>query len=365
MELAGETIAITGVGGFIGARLAALAPERGLRARGLDLDARAVARAQAAGVDARVGDVTDPAAAAWLCDGAAVVAHTAAVVFEDGPMAVFDRVNVGGTRVVAEAVSQARVPCFVHLSSVMVYGFDYPPEVTEDGPYPGRETNPYCVTKLRSEGAAMVAHGGGTRVVIVRPGDVYGAGSIPWVVRPLELMRQGLFVLPDGGGGVFNHVHVDDLVEAMLLAAERDVGGLPINVCDGVPTTFREYFGRLAAHAGLPAPRSLPSVLLRPAFAALATGFQLVGRTPPAAPSALDFLRRPHVYSNARARELLGWAPRVDLAAGIARLSPDGRQDVGAPRARPVGPHIASDDPARARRDDPGTRQDAPRRARP
>jgi nucleoside-diphosphate-sugar epimerase len=328
MELAGRTLAITGAGGFIGARCASLAQARGMRVRGLDLDPAAARRAQASGIDARVGDVTDAEAVRWLCEGADVVLHTAAVVLEDGPMEIFDRVNVLGTRMVADAAAAARVPCFVHLSSVMVYGFDFPDGVTEDGPYPARETNPYCVTKLRSEGAAMRAHGGSTRVVVVRPGDVYGAGSIPWVVRPLELMRQHLFVLPDGGLGIFNHVHVDDLAEAILLAAERDVGGLPINVCDGVRTTFRDYFGRLAAHAGLPAPRSLPSALLRPAFAALATAYRAAGRRAPAAPAALDFLRRPNVYSNARARTLLGWSSKVDLAAGIARLTPDGRGEL-------------------------------------
>lgn len=319
MELAGRTLAITGVGGFIGARLATRARTRGMRTRGIDIDAAAVERAVRSGVEARVGDVRDPEAVAWLCDGADVVLHAAALVLEDGPRQRFERINVHGTRLVADAAGRAGVRCLVHLSSVMVYGFDFPDQVAEDGPFPAGEPNPYCVTKLRSEGAALRARASGSRVVVLRPGDVYGPGSVPWVVRPLELMRAGLFVLPDGGRGILNHVHVDDLAEAVLLAAERDeVDGVPINVCDGVRTLVRDYFGRLAEHSGLPAPRALPAGVLRVAFAALAGGARALGRRPPAAPAALDFLLRPNVYSNARARALLGWAPRVDLATGLA-----------------------------------------------
>jgi nucleoside-diphosphate-sugar epimerase len=317
MELTGRTLAITGVGGFIGRRMAERALERGMRVRGLDLAVGAVADLD---VQARAGDVTDPEAARWLVDGADVLFHAAAVVREDGPLALYERVNVGGTRNVTGAAAAARVARVVHLSSVMVYGFDFPDEVSEEGPYPTRGSNPYVVTKLRSEGAAMAAHGRGTEVTLIRPGDVYGAGSLPWVVRPLELMRRGLFVLPDGGAGIFNHVHVDNLLDAVFLALEKDVTRLPINVTDGARTTFREYFTRLAATAGLPPPRSAPAALLRGAFGLLERAYGVAGREPPARRAALDFLRRPGAYSIARARELLGYEPRIDLDTGLAAL---------------------------------------------
>lgn len=316
MEIEGRAVAITGVGGFIGRRVAALARARGARVRGIDLDAAAAARAVEDGVDARPGDVTDPASAAWLTRGADVVVHAAAVVKEAGPMPLFEAVNVGGTRTVAAAAREAGVARFVHLSSVMVYGFDFPDGVEEEGPYPCTETNPYVVTKLRSEGTAMAFHGE-MGVTILRPGDVYGRGSGPWVDRPLGLMRQGLMILPDGGRGVLNLVHVDDLARAILDAVARDVTGLPINVCDGARTTCADYFGALAEAAGLPRPRAAPLSLLRPLFASIEAAADAVGREPPARVDALRYLLRPGVYSNARARSLLGWAPSVAWADGI------------------------------------------------
>jgi len=304
-------LAITGASGFIGRRVAARGLSRGWDVVGLDLDP--------ARDGVRRGDVTDADDARRLCEGADVVVHTAAVVREDGDPRVFERVNVGGTANLADAARAAGVAQLVHLSSVMVYGFDFPDGVSEEGPYPGLETNPYVVTKLRSEGAALRAHPD-VRVTVIRPGDVYGRGSVPWVDRPLELMRQGLFALPDGGRGILNHLHVDNLVDAVFAAIDREVAGFPINVTDGVRTTCAAYFGALAGTFDLPPPRTFPGWALRGAFSALEKGFDLVGAEPPARPAALAYLLRPGVYSIDRARRTLDYAPRVSLDDGLASL---------------------------------------------
>ncbi|MGF1466177.1 MAG: NAD-dependent epimerase/dehydratase family protein [Sandaracinaceae bacterium] len=320
MDLEGATVAITGIGGFIGRRAAVRFRERGLTVRGLEVDERARAPLLDQGWDVRAGDVTDRSAVRPFVEGADVVLHAAALVREDGPRRLFEHVNVGGTRVVAQACAAAGVARLVHLSSVMVYGFDYPPAVDEEGPFPALLTNPYCATKLKSEGVALAVDGDGTGVVVLRPGDVYGPGSEPWVERPIRLMRQGLFVLPDEGQGVINHLHVDNLIDAVFLALEGDVLSVPINVTDGVATSCREYFTRLAAWAGLPPPPHAPSALLRPAFGALSLGARLLRREPAARPAALRYLQRPHAYSIERARRMLGYQPRIDLAQGLAAL---------------------------------------------
>jgi nucleoside-diphosphate-sugar epimerase len=316
----GSTVAITGVGGFIGRRVAARMRARGARVKGIDHASSAVDRARSTGVDARAGDVCDRESVAWLCEGASAVIHTAAVVGEGGDRALYDRVNVGGTRAVLEGARTSGA-ALVHLSSVMVYGFDYPDGVTEDGPFRG-EGNAYCESKLAGDRAVLVAaREQGARAAVLRPGDVYGVGSVPWVERPLGLMRRGLFVLPDAGRGVLNHVHVDNLVDAIEAVFARDAWGRAFNVTDGVRTTCGEFFARLARAAGLRAPRSLPSWLLRPAFDALAVGARAIGRPPLATGEAVAFLTRPGLYAIDRAREGLGYEPRVSLDEGFAEIA--------------------------------------------
>lgn len=318
MNVRGSVVVITGIGGFIGLRLAEVFRDAGATVRGLELPGAASTRARAAGFEVLEGDVTNAASAKDAVRGADVVLHTAAIVGEGGDLELYRRVNVGGVVTMAEAARAAGVRRFVHLSSVMVHGFTFPDGVTEDGPLRG-EGNAYCQTKIESEAALRPLEAPGTfDVTIIRPGDVYGPGSVPWVMRPLELMKRGLFALPDGGRGVINHVHVDSLVHGIRLAVEQDASGV-FTLADGVATSCREYFGFLARMAGV-SMRSFPSWALLGAFSVIAPAFEVFGQEPPARADAVRYLLRPYAYSIEKARRVLGYEPQVSLVDGMAQV---------------------------------------------
>lgn len=303
------------MGGFIGLRLAERSIERGWQVRGLDLSAQAAARAERAGAWVQTGDVNDQAAARRLCGGADFIVHTAAIVGEGGDFALYRKVNVEGTRNIARAAQAAGVRRFVHLSSVMVYGFDYPDGVAEDGPLRG-ENNPYCQTKIESEDALREVWPKGATVI--RPGDVYGPASIPWVVRPLQAIQRGVFMIPDGGRGILNHVYVDNLIDGIFAAIDREADGA-FNVSDGVRTTFADYFGRLARLVGKRV-RTLPAPLLRVLIRVVGTVERMTGRNPTALPESIAFVNRKGLYSIEKARTQLGYVPQVDLDEGFSRV---------------------------------------------
>jgi nucleoside-diphosphate-sugar epimerase len=317
MDLTGKTLAISGIGGFIGLRAAERARERGMRVRGIELSRRAAERARAAGADVVVGDLLDAARAREAVAGADVVLHTAALVKEAGPLEDFRRLNVEGALVVARAAREAGARAFVHLSSVMVYGFSYPDHVAENGPQSG-DGNPYCITKIESEQALLPLNDPPAfGVIVIRPGDVYGPGSIPWVVRPLELMKKRRFALPGGGRGVINHVYVDNLIDGIFLSIERQTFGEVFNLSDGQPTTFRHYFDRLAEIGGAPRAPGLPSWLLYGAARVMLYVASARGKAPDFYPDGVRFLTRPHAVSIEKARLKLGYSPRVDLEHGL------------------------------------------------
>jgi nucleoside-diphosphate-sugar epimerase len=244
--------------------------------------------------------------------------HTAAIIEEDGDMSAYRRVNVEGTRSVAEGSRAEGVRQFVQLSSVMVYGFTYPRFVDEEGPFRG-EGNPYCETKLESDRLALGLHAPDKfEVTVVRAGDVYGARSRPWVLRPLELMRKHIFFLIDGGRGIMNHVHVDNLLDAVFLALERGAAGQAFNVTDGAETTFADYFGRLARMLGRKRLPSAPGALVRRGFSLAGRAGARIGLRLPVSPAAVDFVCRPYPYSIERARRVLGYEPRIHLDRGLA-----------------------------------------------
>jgi len=316
-------IVITGVGGFIGLRMTQRARELGWSVRGLDLSPQAAERARLMGAEVIVGSVNDPVAIERTVKGADIVFHTAAIVEEDGPRELYERVNVEGTRTVATVASKLGVRCFLQLSSVMVYGFDYPQDVAEDGPVDGH-ANIYNETKLRSERVALeFDRVDGMRVIVIRPGDVYGTGSVPWVLRPLDLMRRGLFMLPDGGRGVINHVHVDNLLDGVFLAIEKNAGGEVFAITDGVDTSCREYFAHVAAINGKKHIPTLPAFMVFALIAISERLWRLFGSRFPASAAATRFLLRKNRYSIAKAQRMLGYQPRVTLEQGMQMIRAD------------------------------------------
>lgn len=321
MQLRGATIAVTGVGGFIGGAVAELARQGGARVVGLDLAARS-AEASARCDRFVPGDITDPGALDAFCRGADAVVHAAALVAEGGPWALFRWVNVEGTRFVAGAAERAGVARLVHVSSIMVHGFSPPEGVHEEAP-PRGDDNPYCQTKIEAEAAALAFdRPGAMRVAIARPGDVYGPRSEPWVTRPLDLMRRGLFAVPTNGGRLAP-VHIDDLARGLLLCLDDAAAGEAFHLTGGESVPTRSYFERLARAGGQPVSRvrALPARALEAMLSAAEAAARLSGRAVPASPAAVRFLQRSGSYSIAKAKAKLGYAPATSLDEGLEALA--------------------------------------------
>lgn len=302
-------------------RAAQLALAKGMKVRGLQRSADKAKTAQALGAEVIVGSVTDAAVVHKACQGVDVVLHTAAIAKEGGSIAQFRHVNVGGTINLAKAAKKAGVKAFVHLSSVMVYGFHYPNGVTEAGPLKG-DNNPYCQTKVEAEQALLkfkLNSAPDFNPIIIRPGDVYGPGSRIWIVRPLILMHKKRFVLPNGGQGVINHVYIDNLIDAIFLAIEKEAYGEAFNITDGQETSWKEYFTRLAKIGGISPPFSLPANVLKFLIRLRCLKQTVLGQEVDLFPQSIDFLCRPYAYSITKAQRLLGYTPKIELEEGMRR----------------------------------------------
>lgn len=309
-NLEGKTLAVTGAGGFIGSAVCARASQMGAKVIGLDRDSEAIERARTAGAAEVIeGDVVDRNAVTRAISGADLVVHTAANVREWGSMEDFIEVNVAGTTNVLDSTTEgARI---IHLSSVVVYGYDDPG--TQDESAALRSVGiPYVDTKTASDRLARERG-----AVVIRPGDVYGPGSIPWVVRPLQLMKKRILAVPKNSWML--PVFVDDLVDAIMLGLESGRPGEAYTAWSGEKITFAEYFDRLASAAGLRGPARLPTPALW-LVGAVAEGSARLARRPPAIGRfGATFISRSGDVSNEKLREDLGWVPKVTLDEGIAR----------------------------------------------
>jgi 2-alkyl-3-oxoalkanoate reductase len=301
---------VTGAAGFMGRAFSAELRARGWEVRGVDVRP---------GPQVTTGDVSRPGAWTNVLAGADLVVHSAALVNESGDTSTFWRVNVEGTRTVLDEAARAGVGRVLHLSSKVVHGREFLDGVDECGPV--RMTgNPYTDTKVSAEHQALMAAASGrVPVTIIRPGDVYGPHSGPWTIRPVQAMRQGIFLLFQGGRGIISPTYVDDVVDGGLTAAlHPDGAGEIFHITGGVGVEASEFFGHYAEMLGKPL-RSIPG----PAASILAGPVDVVSRTlgrrSPFSPRTLEYLTHPGTYSIAKAQQMLGWEPKVSLAEGMAR----------------------------------------------
>lgn len=313
IELQGRRVAVTGAGGFIGGAVCRALSSEGASVIGIEVLPEQEEELRAAGVEPRIADVADRAAIAAALEDAELVVHTAAYVREWGSMEDFMRVNVGGTANVLDAAEAAGSERVVHISSVVVYGYEHEGHQREHA-FRRAVGVPYIDTKSASD--ALAARRG---AVIVRPGDVYGPGSIPWLVRPVQLMASRRLAVPNKGDGTMLPAYIDDLVAGILLALRRGTPGDTYTVWDGHGVSFSDYYGMLAAALDLREPPRLPKPLLFAAAGALEGFARLRGAPPAMGRHGVTFLDRRGTASNERAREELGWSPSVELPEGIRR----------------------------------------------
>ena len=119
----------------------------------------------------------------------------------------------------------------------------------------------YVDTKIASEQVVLQAHAAGEiECTVIRPGDVYGPGSRPWTILPVEAIAAGRFFLPAMGAGIHSPVYVDDLVGGVLLAARSEAAsGQVLTISGGVGVTCEEFFAHYSRMLGRPPIRKVPT----------------------------------------------------------------------------------------------------------
>ncbi|MEN6615570.1 MAG: NAD-dependent epimerase/dehydratase family protein [Syntrophorhabdus sp.] len=316
MEIKGLKALVTGASGFIGRKLSERLMIEGVNVRAL---VRRPEEVHGIFPDIAVADVRDINSLRQSCAGIDIIFHLAAITAEVGNWKMFYDVNVRGTQNLIEIARQNQVARFVHMSSVAVYGLDTPGIVDEMTPR-RLGGNPYTDSKLLSEEAVWSACREGLQAVILRPTNVYGPGSYTWTIRPVELLRSGRMFLINGGQGICNHLYIDNLLDAITLAAKNDRSvGQAYQINDGHPVTWREFFSHYAKMIGKDHIPSLPLWLARSIGAGSEMYAGIFGGSPKITREAIRFLNRRSRFLIDKATRDLGYDPEITLTEGMAR----------------------------------------------
>jgi ornithine--oxo-acid transaminase len=316
---------ITGATGFIGGRLAKRLVQEGYSVRCLVRASSDTSLLDERDVQIAVGDLTRARSLARAVEGCHYVFHCGALVSDWATKAEIARTNVEGTRNLLEASVDASVQRFIHLSTTDIYG--YPDGVGIDEAYAGKRfRNWYAQTKLEAEAEVRrVEEAYALDAVILRPATVYGPGSTDVIGEIARAIRGRNMLLVDRGRAVAGLCYVDNLMDAAMLALRHEAApGHAFNVSDGLGITWKEFTDGLAEGLGCSKVRwSLPYWMANGVGFSLEHGYRLLRKTtglnapPLLSRQAVQVLGNNQDFSNRRAREMLGWEPRVDYSAGL------------------------------------------------
>ncbi|HEY9623402.1 MAG TPA: NAD-dependent epimerase/dehydratase family protein [Crinalium sp.] len=302
---------VTGANGFTGSHLVKALLNRGDTVVALVRQSSDLSRLDGCDIQLVYGDISDRPSLQTAMQGIDTVFHIAAYV-ELGLVdaAKMERINVEGTRAVLETAKAAGVSKMVYCSTIGIYGdtqgrtIDETFQRTQQGFSSAYDRTKYLAQQLVDQYAAE-----GFPVVSVMPSGIFGADD-PHFGPVIDTFLKGRLKLWAGGDRVTGIVHVDDLVDGILRAADKAPTGAHYILSAGDLTT-REMFQILSRETGIPAPAEAPKPLVRFAGNLLDPIGRLFSWQPPLSRERVHYLYDRCVRVDAtKARQELGWNPR-------------------------------------------------------
>jgi len=298
------------------------------------------------GVELVEGDLRDPVVACRAAAGATIVYNCAAKVGDWGRWSEFQEQAQTCTSNVVAACRRENVGRLLHVSSISVYGHPRlgPGErVTEDMPLGQNHWwwDYYQRAKVLAESIAWQF----PEVTVVRPSWIYGPRDRVTIPRVVPAVQQRRVPIIGSGDNLLNIIYVGDVAAGAIRAANSPRAvRQAYNLCSEGEITQKDMLNAITDALGLPRITKHVPYFLAMRFAFLNELFaRLFSRTKPPAITrfAIYLIGRPTLFSIAKAREQLGWQPRIKIGEGVRRALEwyFAEQGLPAPAVTPALPH--------------------------
>jgi nucleoside-diphosphate-sugar epimerase len=249
-----------------------------------------------------------------------MVFHLAGSVEDWGAYEKFYKVNFLGTKNILSASIKAGIKKFIYISSLGVLDLSGKRVIREDHPY-GNFSGYYCRSKAEAE-KLVKRYRDSISTVILRAPAVFGPEDFLFAWKALNLARKHLLFVIDRGNGIFPYIYIDNLIEAVLLAAQKEEAiGEIFNITDGTNISTGQFFnhfnhlvGKGEIRISLPYPVAWNMALLLDIFN------KLTGKPPLLSWTALEFLTLRCQFDISKIRENLGYEPSVSIKEGMERV---------------------------------------------
>lgn len=304
-------VAITGGTGFIGKNLVARIAARGDRVRLLSRNSGASEKSPLVEVykcDLVTAGISELSS---ILDGVDILYHCAGQLKD--PLAM-RALHVDATQKLAEAAFQ-RVPHWVQLSSVGVYGTVTQGIVTEDSVL--NPVGQYEITKCESDKIVLeAANKGGFSYSVLRPSNVFGAEMTNQsLFNMIAMIDRGLFFYIGKPGASANYVHVDNVVDGLVRCGTmQQAKGRTYNLSDHC--TMEHFVETIASALDCPSPRlRIPKPIAQ--FASVTLG-NIPGF--PLTQSRVNALHNRSTYPISRIQQELGYHHTISMEDGLHEL---------------------------------------------
>lgn len=335
------TCLVTGGAGYLGSALVQRLLDSGYKVHSFDLKACPINHPQ---LTSFTGDIRQYEDLAQACEGVDNIFHTAAIISllgicrEATRSRVLD-INVGGSRQLIKVAKDLGVKRLIATSTNNVC-FDHEIIMGDESiPYATRPLDLYTESKAMAEDAVLSADNGptGLRTCALRPGGIWGGGQGGVMVKTmLKQVAGGQFkALPGDGSAEVDNTHIENLVDAQLLALEKlvenanTIGGEAYYITDAEPMNALEWYRPLIEGLG----EKFPTTRL-PAKLMYAVGFisELVCylKNTDSTLTRVGILKvtRSHSFKIDKARRDLGYAPKRQRLEGIEEILPAAREEL-------------------------------------
>jgi nucleoside-diphosphate-sugar epimerase len=317
-------ILVTGGTGFVGSHLVRRLLAKGHQIVSLDKSPGLFDdELRSSGASLITGSVTNAEDVNSAIEGCELVYHLASP-FGDilQPDKVYWDIEVNGTRNVLEAAERHRIRRVIHCSTQGVHGIIDRPPGDENSPVAPRDY--YCYSKAEGERVCQEFIAKGMDIVIVRPTSVYGPGDTRGWLKLYRMVASGWFLMI-GDGKTLNHpVYVENLVDVFeLVASKPSAKGRVYLAGDDKSVSLTELVRGVGNALG-----SNVRIIRFPFYqlAWIGSGvievlFKAVGIKPPVFRRRLSWFKTNRAFRIDRAKQELGYQPRVPLAEGLARTA--------------------------------------------
>ena len=294
---------VTGGSGFVGTHLTKKLLDLGNYVRILDITEPDKE------IDSKVeffkGDIRNAEKVKIACKDIDHIFHAVALFPISKADKIFDEVNAGGTKNILDAAIENKVQSVSHLSSTSVYKIPNRGEVIDEN-YPRVPVGAYGRAKYHAEEICFEYVKKGVPITIIRPKTILGQNRLGIYSLLFEWIMNDkpIFILGDGKN-LYSYVSISDLVEAIILSAEKGIGEV-FNIATDKYGTYRGEIEDLIKYAHSRSKvHSVNSNLCRFILKSLDKM-----NLSPLSEWHYSIIDKEYVFDISKAKKILGWSPK-------------------------------------------------------